>query len=176
VKSETDLICLIAIAPSGAVLVVRDRDGRLWLYPPEGAGVPRMLDDRLAEQVIARQGLKRVDREFGTWAELDEFREEYAAQTAPDVKIDVAGLDAEDVEGFLAVAERWLADGDLDRSRRLLVRLLRVPALGENADTYERLVTMLEGFDAPPRPALRSEPRTPLQEAARERFDMARAA
>lgn len=169
-----DSVTLVAMAPSGATLVLRDRGGRLWLYPPSGAGRPRVVEPALAERVIVEQDLDRLDRDFASWTELDEFRQEQTAR-AGEMVVDVESLDSHDIELLLTVAERWLAGGEGDRARVLALRLLRVPVVRVDAGIYEQLVDLIDRLERP-RLDLRANARTALQQAAHERWDMLRAA
>ncbi len=168
-------VTLLAMAPSGATLILRDRRERLWLYPPVGAGKPRVIDSETAEQAIGRHDLERIDQDFASWAELDEFRQQRVRKTSPRTIVDVQSLDLEDVERLLTVAERWLADEEGERACQLALRLLRVPAVLGDPATHERLVGLLESLHEPTLD-LHSEPRTELQMAAYARFELARAA
>jgi hypothetical protein len=168
-------VTLVAMAPSGATLLVRDTSDRTWLCPSPGAGQPCVIDPERVEQVIARGDLERIDREFASWEELDAFRQERARRVTPQTIVDIDSFDAHDVERHLAVAERWLAEGDAERPRKLAFRLLRTPVAHSDAEVHERLVNLLERLGQPVL-SLRSTPRTPLQAAARERWQLQRAA
>jgi hypothetical protein len=168
-------VTLVAMAPSGATLVVRDTDDRTWLYPSPGAGQPRLIDSERVEQVIARGDLERIDRDFAGWEELDAFRQERARRVTPQTIVDIDSFDAHDVERHLAVAEQWLAEGDADRPRKLALRLLRTPVARSDTEVSDRLIDFLERLGEPV-VAFRSTPRTSLQAAARERWQLQRAA
>jgi hypothetical protein len=170
-----DHVTLVAMSPSGSTLVLRDRGSRLWLYPPAGAGQPRVIDPELAEQVIARGDLDRVGRDFEGWDDLDAFRQKRAAKATPTEVVDVESLDLHDVELMMEVAERWLAGGEGDRARQLALRLLRVPAVRSDADANDRLVGFIEKLGRPDL-RLHSEPTTTLQARAYERWELPRAA
>jgi hypothetical protein len=173
--SMFDSVNLVAMAPSGTTLVLRDRSQRLWLYPPAGAGKPRVIDSALAEQVIARQDLDRVDRDFTSWTDLDAFRQEQASSRTPRAVVDTESLDLHDIDLLVRVAERWLVDGDAERARALILSLLRVPAVRADQATHDRLIDSMERFECPSLD-LCSKERTALQQAARERWDLPRAA
>jgi hypothetical protein len=166
---------LLAMARSGGTLIIRHRDGRLWLYPPEAAGEPQVIGDARANELIARAELEPVDREFATWEELDEFRQRRAAESIPQRAVDIARFDLHDVERLVGVAERWRADRASDRARRLLLKLLHVPAVRADASMHEQIVGLLEELEEP-RLQLHLEPATELQIAARERLQLPRAA
>jgi hypothetical protein len=168
-------VTLVAMAPSGATLLVRDSDDRTWLCPSPGAGQPCLIDPERIEQVIARGDLERIDRDFAGWEELDAFRQERARRVTPQTILDIDSFDAHDVERHLSVAERWLANGDADRPRKLALRLLRTPVARSDAEVHERLIDLLERVGEP-LIAFRSTPRTSLQAAARERWQLQRAA
>jgi hypothetical protein len=170
-----DHVTLVAMSPAGSTLVLRDRGDRLWHYPPEGVGRPRVIDSNLAEREIARGDLERLEREFESWEDLDAFRQERAAQMTPGEVVDVESLDLHDVELMLGVARQWLADGEGDRARALALRLLRVPAVRSDADANDRLVGFIEKLGRPDL-RLRSEPTTTLQARAYERWELPRAA
>jgi hypothetical protein len=170
-----DRITLVAMSPAGTTLVLRDRISRLWLYPPRGAGQPRVLDEEAIERVIARADLERVGREFESWPELEDFRQLCASRMAPPEAVDLKSLDGVDVERTIDVAERWLADGDGGRARQLVVALLDVPAALSDDATRRRLVELLKQMEQPPMP-IHPEAATQLQRDAHERFQLARAA
>ncbi len=166
---------LVAMSRSGATLLVRDRTGRLWLYPPEAAGTPRVVDPEAAAQIIARADLEEIQQELPGWQELEAYRQQKAAELAPDPMVDLDDLDAEDAERLLETADRWITAGESERARRLAIRLLRAPVALNDPSVRERLVSMLERLEAP-RLQLVTEPRTPIQRRARERWQMPRAA
>jgi hypothetical protein len=168
-------VTLVAMAPSGATLVVRDTDDRTWLHPSPGAGQPRLIDPDRVERAIAYGDLERIDQDFADWEELDAFRQERARRVTPQIIVDIDAFDAHDVERHLEVAERWLAEGDVDRPRKLAFRLLRTPVAHSDEGVHERLVDFLERVGEPVQ-ALRSRPRTELQVAARARWRQLRAA
>jgi hypothetical protein len=168
-------VTLIAMAPSGATLVVRDDFDRVWLYPPQGAGQPQVMDPDFAEWVIAHNDLDRIGRDFASWDALEAFRQERARRVTPQTIVDFGAFDAHDVEQLLEVAEEWLADGDAHRTRALVLALLRAPVTLSSPELHARLIDCLERLGEPVI-ALRSAPRTPLQAAARERWRQQRAA
>lgn len=168
-------VTLIAMALSGATLVVRDSDERTWLCPSPGAGQPRFIDPERVEHVIAGGDLERIDRDFTSWEELDAFRQERARRVTPQTIVNIDSFDAHDMERHLAVAERWLAEGDTDRPRKLAFRLLRTPVARADGEVHERLIDFLEHVGEPVI-AFRSMPRTSLQMAARKRWQLQRAA
>jgi hypothetical protein len=170
-----DSVTLVAMTRSGATLVLRDRVDRLWLYPPEGAGRPRVVSPELADQVIARQDMERVDRDFQSWQDLDEFRQERASALTPTTIVDLQALDPDDIESLLGVAERWRAEGDAERARRLVIKLLGTPVARADEALHARLLALLERLEEP-RLDIRPGPRTPRQAAARERWQQPRAA
>lgn len=162
-------VTLLAMAPSGEVLVARDAVGQVWLIRPEGAGGPEVIDEGLAERGIADSGFHRIDREFSDWRSLEEFRQERAAESAPAVVVDRDSLDVEDVRRLLKVARRWIAEGDGPRARRLALELLRVPAVRAHKQAHDTVVSLLEELDGAPM-QVRSTPATELQSAARDRW------
>jgi hypothetical protein len=89
--------------------------------------------------------------------------------------VDIEALDLNDLESLLSVAFRWVRDGEAERARRLIHRLLRTPSVRSDTEMHDRLIDVLERFDTP-RLDLRPEPCTPLQAAARERWLQPRAA
>ncbi len=170
-----DRLTLLASSPAGTTLVLRDRAGRLWLYPPVAAGQPRELDVEQAERVIAHGELERVERTFGSWAELDAFRQARAAAATPQEAVDVEKFDLQDVELMLGVARELLSEGESERARLLVLRLLRAPAAKSDRDAYEQLLDFLEGLERPSlSPA--AQPPSSYQQKARERWELARAA
>ena len=164
-----DDIKLLAMAPSGETLVVRDRSGRVWLHPPQGAGRPELIDEAVAERSVADHGFDRIDQAFPSWEALDSFRQGRAARVTPDVVVDRAALDMRDVERLWAVARRWVVEGQGPRARRLAYELLRVPAVRADEATHNGIVSFVEGLEEP-RLATRSRPATELQSAARARW------
>jgi hypothetical protein len=168
-------ITLVAMAPSGATLVVRDTDNRMWLCPSPGAGRSHVIDPERVEQAIAYGDLERINQDFVDLEELDAFRQERARRVTPQTIVDIDAFDAHDVEELLEVAEGLLTEGDVDRPRKLVVRLLRTPVARSDVEVNERLVGFLERLERPV-VALRSSPRTKLQMAARERLLQPRAA
>ena len=164
-----DDIRLLAMAPSGETLVVRDRGGRVWLHPPQGAGRPELIDEALADRVVADHGFERIDQPFPSWEALDSFRQERAARLAPEVVVDRDALDLGDVERLWAVARRWAVEGQGVRAKRLAFELLRVPAVRADEATHDALVSFVEELEEP-RLVTRSRAGTSLQSAARERW------
>ena len=162
-------IILVAMAPSGETFITRDSGGRLWLHQPEGAGGAGSIDEARARRAVADHGFEPVDREFADWASLDEFRQQQAAQVTPAVVVEVDAFDLEDVDRLLAVGRDWKDEGDLTGAWRLVVELLRVPAVRADAATHETLVGFLAELSKPedgPSPASTS----PVKARARERW------
>jgi hypothetical protein len=170
-----DSITLIAMSPAGSTLVVRDEVARVWLYPPEGAGHPQVIDPETMEQAIARGDLERVGREFESWGDLDAFRQQRAAQATPDETVYAESFDLDDVESMIEVAERWLSEGNGERARLLAFRLLRVPIVRADSRACDRVLGLLERYGRPSLP-LHTQPPTSLQAEARDRWELARAA
>lgn len=166
---------LVAMAPSGEALV-RDPDGRLWLLQPEGAGGSRPLSPETASYVIPRAGLKPIDRDFESWAELDAWRNEKAARITPGVTVDRDALDGTDVERLLGVARRWAAAGEGNRARQLVFELLRVPALLGDPVLHDGVVAFAQSLAQPPVEVVAPPPADPLKAAARHRWQQQRAA
>lgn len=164
-----DGVTLLAMAPSGEVLLARDAVGQVWLIRPEGAGRPEVIDEELAERGIAEHGFHRVDREFTDWRALDDFRQERAAAVAPAIVVEHESLDLEDVQRLLKVGRRWIAEGNGPRARRLAFELLRVPAVRVHEESHDDVVSLLEKLDRAP-VQVRSTPATELQSAARARW------
>lgn len=162
---------LVAMARSGETFVTRrDRYG-LWLHLPPGARGAGPVNEAEVERAIADHGFVRIDREFATWIELDDFRQREAATFAPPVEIDAAALDVEDVRRMLTVAHRWAAEGRVGQSRRLLVKLLRVPAARRDDDLNLQLAMALEALeDAALVVPLREQPTDERKVAARNRW------
>lgn len=167
-------IALIAMDPSGASLVLCDGHGRVWLYPPEGTGGPRVIEFDAAEEIIAWQDMERIDREFASWAELEAFRQERAARLTPETVADVEAFDLEDVEELVAVAEGWHDDGDTDQARKLVVRLLRAPVARADPAAYDLLLAALESLE--PLADSSGQPTHPRAEARPRLKELPRAA
>lgn len=165
-------VTLLAMAPAGDVLVVRDRNGDVWVHPPSGVGRPRKIDPHMADRAIARHDFERVDRGFTTWEELDAFVEERVSRLPALPPVDPDALDAPNVRELLAVAERWATEGDVSGARRLAVRLLVVPAAAQESDLRESLLVFLEALDRQ-RPSVRSQPKSDFHRLARERYRQA---
>lgn len=138
---------LVAMARSGEAFVTSDDRHGLWLHMPPGAGGAGLIDEASVERAVAYHDFTRIDRDFETWAELDEFRQREAAKFAPPVEIDPAELDAEDVRDMLGVARRWATEGEAAQSNRLVRRLLTVPAAVANTDLLEEVVAALSWAD-----------------------------
>jgi hypothetical protein len=168
-------VTLVAMAPSGATLVVRDPDDRTWLCPSPGAGQPHVIDPERVEQAIAYGDLERIDQDFADLKELDAFRQERARRVTPQMIVDIDAFDAHDVEELLEVAEEWLAEGDAARPRKLAYRLLRTPVACSDVEVNERLVGFLERLEEPV-VALSSTPSTKRHAAGRERWQLVHAA
>ena len=160
----------MAMAPSGETVIVRDRSGRVWLHPPQGAGRPEVIDEALAQRAVADHGFERIDRSFQSWEQLDRFRQERASRLNPKVVVNRDALDLEDVERLTAVGRRWVAEGQGARARGLVVELLRLPAVRADGEAHDRLLAFLEEL-AQPRLSVVSKPLTRRQAAARERWN-----
>lgn len=162
---------LVAMARSGETFITRsDRDG-LWLHMPSGAGGAGPINETTAHQAVADHGFTKVDRDFATWAELEDFRQQEAAKFAPPVEIDPADLDDEDVREMLEVARRWATEGETERSRRLLLKLLLVPVAVTDISLRRNLVAALESLGATGTVVnLRDDPTDPTMIDARRRL------
>lgn len=160
---------LVAMARSGETFITRRERHGLWLHLPPGAGGAGPVDEAAAERAVADHGFLRFDQQFETWAELDDFRQQEAAKFAPPVVIDPAELDAEDVERMLGVARRWAADGEAGQSRRLLLRLLRVPVVTPGTGAHDQILAALEAL-GDPRNVVQLQPTDPLKVEARRRW------
>ena len=168
---------LVAMARSGETFItLRERYG-LWLHLPPGAGGSGPIDEADAERAVGDHGFARIDRDFDTWAKLDAFRLEEAAKFAPPVVIDPAGLDGEDVLRMLRVARRWTSEGEGNRSRHLLLKLLRVPAASADAALHDQVVAALEAVEETATVAsIRRQPTDPRKVEARRRWSSVRPA
>lgn len=169
-----DRLNLLAMSSAGTTLVLRDRAGQRWLYPPAG-GQPRKLDAEHAERLIAHGELVPVEQDFDSWVELDAFRQARAAEAMPSQAVDVERFDRHDLELMLSVAREMRSEGDSERARLLVLRLLRAPDATSDRDVYEELLGFLERLEHPSL-ALVEQPSTPIQQKARERWGVARAA
>lgn len=169
-----DSLNLLAMSSAGTTLVLCDRAGQRWLYPPAN-GQPRKLDAEQAERLIAHGELVRVERDFDSWADLDAFRQARAAEAMPSQAVDVELFDRHDIELMLNVARELLSEGDSERARLLVLRLLRAPVVTSDRDLYEQLLGFLDRLERPPL-SLAAQPPTPLQQKAHERWGLARAA
>jgi len=165
------MITLLAMAPSGETFITRHGRGRVWLHQPEGAGGAGPIADTVVERAVADHGFDRIDQDFETWAALDEFRQARAARVTPPVVVDRDALDLDDVRWLIGVGERWRAKGEGARARRLVLELMRVPAVLGDAESHELLVTCLEQVDEPPI-VVASAPSSPLKARAQERWQV----
>jgi len=129
-------VTLVAMAPSGETFVTREANGRVWLHQPEGAGGAGPIDEATVARAVTDHGFDRIEQDFDGWAALDAFRQERAALVTPPVVVDRDALDLDDVEEMVAVARRWVDEGDGARARRLAFALLRVPAVLAAPDTH----------------------------------------
>jgi len=163
---------LVAMAPSGETFISRSKRHGLWIHLPPGAGGTGPLDAASADRAVADHGFIQIDRDFDTWDQLEGFRQEEAAKFAPPVVIDPADLDDEDVREMLEVARRWMVEGEASQSRRLLLRLLLVPATLADVELHAEIVAALSALsEAAPGLRLRGEPTDPRLLAARRRYD-----
>lgn len=141
---------LVAMAPSGEALVVRDEAGRLWLIQPEGAGGRRSLTPDEALQVVAGAGFDRIDRRFDSWPELDAWRNQRAGAITPAVVVDRDALNRGDVERLLTVAKELASGGEGSRARRLAFELLRLPVVLGHPDLHDAMVSFAQSLDLTP--------------------------
>jgi hypothetical protein len=132
------------MSESGSTLILRNHNSQLWLYPPDGAGRPHVIDVEQAQQVIARSDLERIGRRFESGDALDAFRQTRAARGLTDKAVDTDVFDLEDVDGILEVAQQWRAEGEGDKARRLARQLLNVPVVRTDPAAKERVEAFLE--------------------------------
>jgi len=160
---------LLAMASSGDTYLARDPAGLIWLFQPLGAGEPRVVELDAVERAVAFHGFDPIDREFPTWADLDDFVEEQAARTAPDATIDRQSMDLADVERLLAVVAAWAEEGAGDQAMGAALALLEVPAVLDDPATHRRIVGFLRSLGRP-RSRFASAPHTDAQRTARDRW------
>lgn len=168
-------ITLLALAPSGETLMVRDRSGRIWLIRPPGAGPSQLVDVPVVERAIADHGFLRIEQDFENWETLEAYRQERAAEIMPGVAVSRHALDSEDVRRLLGVARRWITDDRGPQARALALELLRTNAARQDINLHEELVSFLADMNEL-RPDFVSEPATPLQASARQRWSESLAA
>jgi len=164
-----ETITLLAMAPSGETFIVRHPNGQVWLIQPAGAGEPELVDEEVVARAVADHGFHRLDEEFESWADLDDFRQRRAAEVTPEVIVDRDALDLDDVRQFLDAGRRWVADGEGPLALSLALELLRVPVVRADPQALDSVVSFLETLNAAP-PDIHSQPTTPLQSAARDRW------
>lgn len=156
---------LVSMARSGETFVTRDPLHGLWLHLPPGARGSGPLDEEAAARAVVDHGFVPIEREFATWAELDDFRQARAAEAVPDVVVDRDQLTADDIAGMLRVAGTWIAREEGHRARRLAFELLRVPVVRADPDLYDQVISMLQeltgGTVAPLLQRPPSDPLTP---------------
>ncbi len=169
-------VSLVAMARSGETFVVRDPWGQLWLIAPAAAGGTTTASDELVQRAIGLHGFRRVERSFDSWEELDACRQELAAEVTPSVVVDVDHLDADDVREMLAVAFEWQSEGQLDRVRRLVASLLRLPVVRQDTALNEEVVALLLEAAPRPIPAMAESSIDGVRRRALEQMEMAAAA
>jgi hypothetical protein len=157
------------MAPSGEVFITLDSGGRQWLHQPEGAGGDGPVDDETVLRAIADHGFDRIDREFPDWAALDAFRQERAALVTPPVVVDQDAFDLTDVAELLSVGREWKAEGDVSGAWRLVIELLRVPAVRADTAVHESLVVFLAELSKPELGPAPGSP-SPAKDRARKRW------
>lgn len=168
-------ITLLAMAPSGETFFARDQFDRVWLYQPRGAGPPAVVSEPVVERAVVAHGFERMEVAFPTWQALDEFRHEQAVNLAPLVDFDQDAIDLDDVLRLVTVGRRWIDEGEGVRARKLVLRLLRVPAVRADDAAHERLLGLLETVNEPPPLVFQSQTTTePVKAAAHERWEQLR--
>ncbi len=167
--AELARITLVAMARSGEVLIVRDASGQTWLYQPEGAGGSGRIDEETIEWAMRSLGLVSVMASFNSWEELDDYRQRRASEATPSVLTDPRNFDLADVQRLRVVAERWADAGRGVDARRLVLRLLHVPAVLTDPKTHDDLVRLVERLDTLTLPSMPKSPNG-RKAAARERW------
>jgi len=145
-------IALLAMAPSGETYMVRDEIGRLWLMQPPGAGDPRVIEADVVEVAVARHGFDRVDRDFTSWSDLDDFRQARAASATPPLPVKERPLDLDDVERLFRVVRRWADQGQIPGARRAAFTLLAAPVVRADAEVHGRLLAFVQELEEPASP------------------------
>jgi hypothetical protein len=125
-------VVLVAMPRSGETFLMRDAAGTLWLFPPEGAGQPKVVGESAIDDAVRRNDWGRIDAEFDSREALDADRQRRAAQLAPGRDIGIADYDAEDVQRILAGARNSIDEGDTEVARTMLNRLLSEVRLVQN--------------------------------------------
>ncbi len=158
---------LLAMAPSGEVLFLRDPDGAIWLIQSEAAGGPHVVSEHDVASAVAKHGFQPVDRDFDTMAELESYRQDVAGRlVAPAFDIDALAL--ADIADLIEEAQRWIVAGDAADVRRLALRLLRVPAVAHDQAIHDALVDLVEKVSEPR--VTEGGAQRPRQVSARQRY------
>ncbi len=147
---------LVSMARSGETFITHDERHGSWLHIPPGAGGAGPITGALAARAVSDHGFVAVNRQFSSWAELDDFRQQEAARFAPPVVIDPGTFDREDVAELLEVARRWTVEGDGLRARRLATQLLRAPVVFEDETLRDGVASLFERLDDVSSPLRRS--------------------
>jgi hypothetical protein len=142
-------VTLLAMAPSGEILFYRDPDGRVWLVRSEAAGGVELSDGDTAARAVAFHGFLDIDRAFDTLADLEAFRQAKAAEILPEEFVIDDDLDAVDVREMLDEAKSWIADGDGQWAWSLGLKLLRVPAVRNDAVLNDEVIRLVEDSRKP---------------------------
>lgn len=143
----------VAFAPEDGWAFVRSGDDLFLIRPPYGR--PAVVDDHVLARAVAGKGFVAEPQDFPDWASLlaDLQQRLIAAREAKGKR----AADREEVFGLLDYAPKTILAGYLDRieselipgrewepALELLRRLLRLPAVQEDAGLRDRALDVLD--------------------------------
>jgi len=157
---------LLAMPQSGEAVLARDERQNIWLVR-----FVLQYDDEPATQgdvdaAVTKYGWERIDRDFGSWAELDDYRLTRARAGLDNLpKPDIADLGPAEVQVILRQVRR-AGPGRRQASEDLLIDLLaRCRAVRDNERLASEVTTQLD--------AIRRQPPTPPPHRIQTAYDAA---
>lgn len=135
---------LIAMAPSGDVVIVQRENGELFQRMPEGASGSGAVDGRHVAEAIGLHGFLRFDEEFETMKDLqrkvDQVVMDQPKRPMPTYELDVAAI-----RRFLPHLTELASDmAKAPSAAKRAFRYLDVPGVRDDEDLKRRLDAIVQ--------------------------------
>lgn len=135
---------LIAMAPSGDVVIIQRENGELFQRMPEGSSGSGTVDGRHVAEAVGLHGFLRFDEEFETMKDLqrkvDRVVMEQPKRRMPTYELDVAAI-----RRFLPHLTGLASDmAKASSAGQRAVRYLKVPGVWDDPALRQRLLAIVD--------------------------------